>query len=568
MHSVRRESRTTRTGQPLFAVLFLLSLTLIVSACGGNAQLQQQASQNKSQLDHLLQQASMMGIPTALLLPIQKQEQQLSGTTAPFSPFNSQPVNNYYDNLTTRYAQLQLQLQGVIVTNTQQAQSAAQVAVQNLQTALTRDQMLKLPVQQFAQQFSKDQSLLAAAQTPKAYYTVSQNATTSLKSLNLLFTTSQQLGTFNTTIQQMQNAHLDVTAMQTQYQGDQQLLNAAANSLAFQQLSALIDVQYQQAIVTSLAALPYVATAKLNEFATQVQLLNAYGVNASTYQQELNTDRAAMGKTKTLQAYQTFAQQIDAQITSMHDVLISGEANYLVKQFHQEVNTWGQAHEYHNPFNGQNYVLDAAYMNQGIGSDIDAALASAVTPDDYQSVIDEVNNALFNLHMLEADYNDKTPYSQVHATDLQMLAHYQLQNKQVLMVSLAQQAMRVYQNGKLVNSFQVTTGRNALPSVPGVWPVLDRLSPTTFTSPDPPGSPYWYPPTPIHYAILYHSGGYFVHDSWWRVNYGPGTQFPHNDTGGDESFAGDGSHGCVNMQEDQAAWVYSHTDWNTMVVIY
>jgi lipoprotein-anchoring transpeptidase ErfK/SrfK len=59
-----------------------------------------------------------------------------------------------------------------------------------------------------------------------------------------------------------------------------------------------------------------------------------------------------------------------------------------------------------------------------------------------------------------------------------------------------------------------------------------------------------------------------VHDAWWRVDYGPGTQFPHTDSGGDQTFAGNGSHGCINMQEDQAAWVYNHTDWNTTIMVY
>ena len=128
--------------------------------------------------------------------------------------------------------------------------------------------------------------------------------------------------------------------------------------------------------------------------------------------------------------------------------------------------------------------------------------------------------------------------------------------------------MRLYQNGKLVKSFLVTTGRVELPSLPGDWTVQNRQSPTVFKATEPKGSPYWYPDTPINYAILYHWGGYFVHDAWWRVNFGPGTQFPHYDVGGDEAFAGNGSHGCVNVQEQQAAWVYSHTDWNTQIVIY
>jgi lipoprotein-anchoring transpeptidase ErfK/SrfK len=133
---------------------------------------------------------------------------------------------------------------------------------------------------------------------------------------------------------------------------------------------------------------------------------------------------------------------------------------------------------------------------------------------------------------------------------------------------MAEQALRVYQDGNLVRAIQVTTGQEALPSLPGVWQVLARESPTVFKSPDPPDSPYWYPDTPIHYAILYHSGGYFIHDSWWRADYGPGTQFPHYDSGGDEAFAGTGSHGCVNVPLDQAAWLYSNTNWQTQIVIY
>jgi lipoprotein-anchoring transpeptidase ErfK/SrfK len=66
----------------------------------------------------------------------------------------------------------------------------------------------------------------------------------------------------------------------------------------------------------------------------------------------------------------------------------------------------------------------------------------------------------------------------------------------------------------------------------------------------------------------YHDGGYFFHDSWWRVNYGPGSNFPHYDVGGDESFAGNGSHGCINMQENDAAWLYANTSYGAAVLLY
>ena len=128
--------------------------------------------------------------------------------------------------------------------------------------------------------------------------------------------------------------------------------------------------------------------------------------------------------------------------------------------------------------------------------------------------------------------------------------------------------MRVYQNGKLVRSFTVTTGRQELPSIPGVWSVLERKSPIIFQSGEPRNSPYWFPDTPIHYAMLYHLGGYFVHDAPWREAFGPGTQFPHQDPIGTSAYNFDGSHGCINLSESDAGWVYTHTNWNTAIVIY
>ncbi len=570
MLTTQRSTWKMGTGQSLVTVLFLLSLLLTLSACG-NTSLQQQASQEKVQLDNLLHHALAIGVPVMLLQPVQRQEQQLAQTRAPFSLFNTQPIDDYYRNLTARYRQLLIQTQGIIDTAIQQDQALAQNALQEFHTALQHQQSNHLPVQQFAQQFSQQQQALAHATTPLQYNVISQQATTTTQALDLLQNDAALLATFHTTIQQMQQARLDVTAMQMQYQNDQQLLARGRLPADFQQLQTLLNAQYLQAVVTSRAALPFVMNAKLQELVTQVNRLKTYGISAntvSTYQQQVQTAQQMMTSTRTLSEYQQFAHLVDQALSSMQELLAQGEAAYLVNQFHQEVTSWGQAHEYHDSYNNTNYVLDAGYMSQGIGSDLDAALSYAQTPADLQNVVDEAQNALFNLHMMEQDYSDKTPYNQVHATDLQMLAHYNLQNQQVLMISLVEQAMRVYQNGKLVNAFQVTSGRNELPSLPGVWPTLERLSPTTFISPDPPGSPYWYPNTPINYAILYHTGGYFVHDAWWRVNFGPGTQFPHYDTGGDESFAGDGSHGCINMQEDQAAWVYSHTNWNTIIVIY
>ncbi len=567
MRSGQSKHSSSRLASVLLA-LMLLSMLATLSACGGDTSAQQQAQQKQAQLDSSLQHARAIGVPSSLLTPILQQEQQLNATSVPLTFFNDQPATDYYHNLATRYGQLQIQLQGLVQTATDQSKTQAQRDMQNLQLSLTHGRTAGLPVQYFAQQFQTYQTALATARNPKDFAAISSKAKVTMQSLDLLQTTSTQLTTLKQTIAQMKNAHLDVTVLQMQYASDQQALVDAQQPLDFQQLEIQINAQYQQAVVNTTQALPYITVAKINEFEAKINTLKLYGGDISVYQKKLDADRSMMQRTDSVQSYMRFAQQVDTDMASMGTDLAQQEAHYLLQQFHQEVTSWGNAHLYHDSDDGQNYPLDGGYMQPGIGSDLDLGYSEAATADDYQAMVDEISNALFNLHMMEQDYNDHTPYNKVHATDLQMLAHYKLQHSQVIMVSLAQQALRLYQNGKLVNGFLVTTGRVELPSVPGVWPVLDRQSPTVFKSSEPKGSPYWYPDTPIHYAILYHAGGYYVHDSWWRVDYGPGTQFPHNDSGGDASFANNGSHGCVNVQEQQAEWLYNNTDWNTIIVIY
>ncbi len=252
----------------------------------------------------------------------------------------------------------------------------------------------------------------------------------------------------------------------------------------------------------------------------------------------------------------------------MRNDLIFGQAHFVVKQFHQEVDTWARNHPYHDSYDGHDYMLDNGYTNQGIGATLDLDLNNAHSSPSLDTVVLETQNALFNLHLFEANYNDKTLYNKMHPSDLELLNHYQLQNRQVLVISLAEQAMRLYQDGHLTYSYQITTGRQTLPSLPGIWAVLDRRSPVIFKSDEPQNSPYWFPDTSIGYAILYHYGGYFIHDAPWRATFGPGTQFPHLDASGNTSYNFDGSHGCVNLSTDNAAWVYKHTDWNTAIAIY
>jgi hypothetical protein len=305
----------------------------------------------------------------------------------------------------------------------------------------------------------------------------------------------------------------------------------------------------------------------LGQFKSQISLLKTYGMDASSYQKLYNADQVLMNKAKTIHDYLVFSNKIDADMASMHNDLVQGASTYLIGELDRQARAWGNAHAFHDLVDGKNYMLDAAYTTDGIGYWLNRELGWAYLPADFQAVVDDDNNEFFNLSMLQQDYSDSTPYNKVHATDLQLISHYHL-GGQIIMVSMVEQAMRLYQDGKLVRAFHVTTGRVERPVLPGYWTVQDRKAPDQFMSPDPPGSPFWYPPTHINYAILYHWGGFFIHDAWWRNDFGPGTQFPHNDSAGTTSFNYDGSHGCVNMQVDEAGWLYSHTDWHTNIVIY
>ncbi len=561
--------RSIRSTQKILAGV-MIGMMLLVTACGGSPQSQQQASQNKAKLDQTLQHARSIGIPAPALQHIVSHEQQLSSTGAPFTLFNDQADTDYYTNLATHYQQLEAEAEGLISAITDQYSEQAQQDMQNFQSALSAQRLRNVGnTQAFAQQYTTDTSLLTAAQYPKDYAVISNDARKQIEALALLGTAADQLNTFHNTINQMKASRLDVTAMQAQYQSDLETLNAATTSPEFQNLSTLINAQYQEAVASSMQALPFVSTAKLKDFKTQLNLLKTYGMDASPYQKRYDADQAAMKKASTIQDFLVVSRRIDADIASMRDDLVQGASHYLVNELDREARAWGQAHAYHDKFDGNNYIYTAGYTLPGIGLWLNRELSWAWQPSDFQAVVDEENNEFFNMHMLEADYSDRTPYNKVHATDLQMMQHYpSLKHGTVLMVSQVEQAMRFYKDGKLIRAFYVTTGRVERPALPGVWAVQNRQSPTKFKSTDPPGSPYWYPDTPIQYAILYHWGGFFVHDAWWRVNFGPGTQFPHYDVGGDETFAGNGSHGCINMQGNDAAWVYANTDWNTQIAVY
>jgi Uncharacterized protein conserved in bacteria len=554
-----------------FRLMFVvLVITLLISACSGNAQIRQQAVASEQQFQQALLHARQLGVNTLVLQPVLQRSRQLASSQPPTSLFSDQPIDTYYRHLTTDYAALTRQLRQFTALPTAQDIALTRSMLGQFQAALHSFSTPGLPIANFRSQLTLLQSQLGQAKLYGDYLYIQQQARNFQVILHALPSTSARLDSLKSALSLLQDTHVAATALQANYQADQADFKRVNSYSQFQQLQVRLAVHYQQAQALAVLAALQITTLRLHNLSALVQQISASHIQDASHQQHLQADSefVTTHHAMTFAQLQQFVQQVDADTTTAQFVLLHAQLKTLLQRFHAEVTRWSNGHLYYDRFDGHTYAIDTSYLPDNFGNDADDLLRSARSVADLQNALTVAQTLLFSHQLLESDYADHTPYNQVHQTDLLALAHYHVQRGQVMVVSLAQQTLRLYQDGKLVRAFLVTTGRSERPSPPGLFSVLNRLSPTKFVSDESPGSPYWYPPTPINYAILMRADGYFVHDSWWRDSYGPGTQFPHVDPAGDESFAGNGSHGCVNLPTAEAAWLYKVTNWNTSIIVY
>jgi lipoprotein-anchoring transpeptidase ErfK/SrfK len=135
---------------------------------------------------------------------------------------------------------------------------------------------------------------------------------------------------------------------------------------------------------------------------------------------------------------------------------------------------------------------------------------------------------------------------------------------QVVLVSLTQQWLWAYQDSRLVMASAVTTGMPQLPTPTGVYHISMKEANVWFYSPWPLGSPYYYTPEHVDYAMLFRSGGFYLHAAAWRHAFGPGTNVPHTNPDGSYET---GSHGCVNLPVTAAGALYGWIGIGATVII-
>jgi len=310
--------------------------------------------------------------------------------------------------------------------------------------------------------------------------------------------------------------------------------------------------------------------AQLQTFQQWIGLMQQYGGSVKTYQQQYSSDQQALNSANTATDYDKALGALQGHVKAIKIPTMRQESTNLQQKLAQDVNGWGAQHTYTDSYNGVTYHKGYQYDNRtGIGGSLwlQGDLSAAQSQADYQQIVENLNMWIYLFQQMKSNSNSKTAYNQVHQSDLSILKHFGYTSGPVIVVSLGEEALRAYQDGKLVKAFQVTTGQPDLPTPPGTWWIEGKKHPTVFKSTEPKSSPNWYPDTPITYAMQYHSNGYYLHDAWWRTQFGPGTNFPHQDPDGNV-FATHGSHGCVNMSTSDAAWSYGFVSVFTPLVMY
>jgi hypothetical protein len=553
--SVEKHKHTRRRMEWWLAVLGV-GLMLLLTACGSLTPQGQNAQQEKARLDSAIQQALKLGVPESMLTPIRQQEARVANNLAPLGLFGDKNPDSAYQNAITSYQLLESEVATVYAQAANQARFQAHQDIQAFDAMLQQrqNQGFDTEIPGYQERMAQVQQQYSAGVTPNDFYQVSTFAKQQTEALQLLWPTYQQLLSLQASIKQMKQAGLNTALGEQEYQDDLAAFRAASLPEHYQKLMNTLAVQLDQLAADQVAAIPFIGAAMLDTFKQLITEAQAYGVNVTPYQQQLDQDRQDLQSAHTLQVYLALSSRIRSQMNGMRGVVIKGKARFDLKQLKELIGTTKFTNDYEYRDGTDAYNDQAYYLSQ------------AQTTGDYQAVDDQLQILLTNLRALLANLKDTTPHNKAHATDLQLIQAYHLTGK-VMVTSLTEQTLRLYNNGVLVRSIPIVTGRMEAPSPPGLWHIFYMGTNLTFKSDEPKNSPLWYPPTPINYGMEYHWGGFFYHDATWRSYFGPGANLPHADyTSG--QYSDDGSHGCINMTLSNTAWLYNWVEVGIPAIVY
>jgi lipoprotein-anchoring transpeptidase ErfK/SrfK len=110
-------------------------------------------------------------------------------------------------------------------------------------------------------------------------------------------------------------------------------------------------------------------------------------------------------------------------------------------------------------------------------------------------------------------------------------------------VSLSQQQVTAFEGNTPVRTFLVSTGTWEHPTVQGQFHIYVK-----YPAADMAGPGYYLPAVPF---VMYFYEGYGLHGTYWHHNFGTPM-----------------SHGCVNLETGDAAWLFDWASVGTLVNVH
>lgn len=116
-------------------------------------------------------------------------------------------------------------------------------------------------------------------------------------------------------------------------------------------------------------------------------------------------------------------------------------------------------------------------------------------------------------------------------------------------VDLSRQQLVAYEDGQVVFSAPVATGKDGFNTPVGTYQIYAKLPLQTMRGTL--GGESWVVPNVPH--VMYFNGSVALHGAYWHNYFGTGVRL---------------SHGCVNLPLDAAAWLYNWAPLGTTVVVH
>lgn len=111
-------------------------------------------------------------------------------------------------------------------------------------------------------------------------------------------------------------------------------------------------------------------------------------------------------------------------------------------------------------------------------------------------------------------------------------------------VTLSEQRLDAWEDGRIVMTTPVSTGVRQAPTPTGTFRIMRKYERQRMTGPD-----YDLPNVP--YVMYFRAGGFALHGTYWHNNFGQPM-----------------SHGCVNLPTSTAVWLYQWAPTGTSVVVH